>query len=77
MVNSTEIDWRECPEVEVVSGRCGGRPTIKETRIEPGIIVLEEEYGRTAQQTHESFPELSVEAILRLRGWAHAHQLIS
>jgi uncharacterized protein (DUF433 family) len=67
--------WEECDLVEVVPGRCGGRPTIRGTRIEPGVILVEEEHGRTAEQTHESFPDLSVDAIRRLRSFAHDHQL--
>ncbi len=75
MSESLEIDWTECELVERVPGRCGGRPTILGTRIEPGVILVDEEYGRTPEQTHESFPELSVEAIQRLRSFAHEHQL--
>ena len=33
------MNWVDCEEVEVVAGRCGGRPTIKGTRIEPDLIV--------------------------------------
>jgi uncharacterized protein (DUF433 family) len=75
MSKRIEIDWTECDLVERVPGRCGGRPTIRGTRIEPGVIVVDEEYGRTPEQTHESFPELTVGAIRRLRAFAHDHQL--
>jgi uncharacterized protein (DUF433 family) len=33
------MNWLNCEEVEVVHGRCGGRPTIRGTRIEPDPIV--------------------------------------
>jgi len=30
----------------------GGRPLIKGTRIEPDTIIVDEEYGRSPEQTH-------------------------
>jgi uncharacterized protein (DUF433 family) len=75
MNKSIDMEWTESPDIEVVPGRCGGRPTIRGTRIEPGVIVVDEEFGRTPEQTHESFPELPVDAIRRLRAFAHDHQL--
>jgi uncharacterized protein (DUF433 family) len=75
MSKSTDIDWTECDLVEAVPGRCGGRPTIRGTRIEPDVILVDEEHGRAPEQTHESFPELSLDAIRRLRAFAHDHQL--
>lgn len=75
MSESIEIDWSECDLVERVPGRCGGRPTIRGTRIEPGVVIIDEESGRTPEQTHMSFPELPVDAIQRLRAFARDHQL--
>jgi uncharacterized protein (DUF433 family) len=75
MGKAMNIDWTACSLVERVPGRCGGRPTIKGTRIEPDAILIEEEYGRTPEETHASFPELSIEVILKLRTFAHEHQL--
>ena len=43
MTEAQELDWLDCPEVEVVPGRCGGRPTIKGTRIEPDTVLIDEE----------------------------------
>ena len=75
MNDESEIDWLGCPEVEAVSGRCGGRPTIKRTRIEPDTVIIDEDYGRTPEQTHADFPTLSIETILNIRAFAHKHQL--
>lgn len=75
MSKSMDLAWEECDLVEVVPGRCGGRPTIRGTRIEPGVILVEEECGRTPEQTQASFPELSADVIRRLRSFAHDHQL--
>jgi uncharacterized protein (DUF433 family) len=63
-------------EIEAIPGKMGGRPVVKGTRIEPETIVVDEEYGRTPQQTHESNPTLSIETIVRVRAFAHEHQPI-
>jgi uncharacterized protein (DUF433 family) len=68
------MDWLECDEVEAVPGKMGGRPVIKGTRIEPDTVVIDEEFGRTPEQTQESFPTLSIETILKIRAFAHRHQ---
>jgi uncharacterized protein (DUF433 family) len=69
-----EINWTESPDIEIVAGRCAGRPTIKGTRIEPDVILVEEKYGRTPEQTHASFPTVPVDTIRRIRDFAHQHQ---
>jgi uncharacterized protein (DUF433 family) len=70
------VDWLECSEIEAVPGKMGGRPVVKGTRIEPEAILVDEEYGRTPEQTHDSYPTLSVETIHRVRAFAHKHQLV-
>jgi len=74
MSNTLQVDWSESPDIEVVAGRCGGRPTVKGTRVEPEAILVDEEYGRTPEQTHASFPTVPVETIRRIRTFAHRHQ---
>jgi uncharacterized protein (DUF433 family) len=69
------MDWTDCSEVEQIPGKMGGRPVIKGTRIEADTVPIEEEYGRTPEQTHASFPTLSVDTILKIRVFAHKHQL--
>jgi uncharacterized protein (DUF433 family) len=68
------MDWLECDEIEAVPGKMGGRPVIRGTRIEPETVIIDEEYGRTPEQTHASFPTLSVETILKIRAFAQKHQ---
>jgi uncharacterized protein (DUF433 family) len=63
------IDWMECSEIEVVPGKVGGRPVIKGTRIEPDLVVVEAEFGRTPEETHEDFPTLPVETIRALQAF--------
>ena len=69
------MDWQDCSEIEVDLGKVGGRPVIKGTRVEPEVILVDEEYGRTAEQTHASFPTVSVDTILKIRAFAHKYQL--
>jgi uncharacterized protein (DUF433 family) len=66
--------WADRDSIERVPGKCG-RPVIKGTRIEPDLILTEEEYGRTPEQTHADFPTLPVDTILKMRAFAHQHQL--
>ena len=69
------MDWQDCSEIEVVPGKVGGRPVIKGTRVEPDVILVDEEHGRTAEQTHASFPTVPLDTILKIRAFAHKHQL--
>lgn len=72
------MDWIDCDLVERVTGKMGGRPVIKGTRIEPETVLTEEECGRTPEQTHADFPTLSIDTILKIRAFAHKRrQLVS
>jgi uncharacterized protein (DUF433 family) len=69
------MDWTGCEEIEQVAGKVGGRPVVKGTRVEPDVILIDEEYGRSAEQTHASFPTVPVDTILKIRAFAEKHQL--
>jgi uncharacterized protein (DUF433 family) len=69
------MDWTGCDLIEQVPGKVGGRPVVKGTRIEPEVILIDEEYGRTPEQTHADFPTLPVDTILKIRAFARKHQL--
>jgi uncharacterized protein (DUF433 family) len=75
MSDISHVEWSERDLIERVPGKCGGRPVIKGTRIEPDLIIVEEKYGRTPEQTHADFPTLPVDTIIKLRAFAHEHQL--
>ncbi len=66
--------WDDCPLIERVPGKVGGRPVIKGTRIEPETVLVDEEYGRTPEQTHASFPTLSLDTILKIRAYARSYK---
>jgi uncharacterized protein (DUF433 family) len=69
------MDWTGCEAIEQVPGKVGGRPVIKGTRIEPDVVLVDEECGRTPEQTHASFPTVPVDTIVKIRAFAHKHQL--
>jgi uncharacterized protein (DUF433 family) len=68
------VDWSECDLVESVAGKVGGRPVIKGTRIPADTILTDEELGATAEETLESFPSLSLDAIRRVRAFGYFHK---
>lgn len=65
------MDWTGCPAVEVVEGRCGGRPTIRGTRLEPGMIMnallAEMDKNTDMEQAkailYDAYPSLPYEAL--------------
>jgi uncharacterized protein (DUF433 family) len=68
------MDWAGCDLVEVDPAKVGGQPVIKGTRIPADVVLIDEEYGRTPEQTHASFPTLGVPMILALLAFAHARE---
>ncbi|MGD1097028.1 MAG: DUF433 domain-containing protein [Bryobacteraceae bacterium] len=69
------MDWTGCDVIEQVPGKVGGRPVIKGTRIEPEVVLADEEHGRAPEETHASFPTVTVDTIRVIRAFAHEHQL--
>ena len=70
------MDWSDCNLVEQVPGRCGGRPTVKGTRIEPDTILTDAELGSSPEEIHESFPSLPIPTIKAILDYASSHQLV-
>jgi uncharacterized protein (DUF433 family) len=68
------VDWSECDLVESVAGKVGGTPVVKGTRIPADTIPTDEELGATVEETHESFPSLSIETIRSIRAYGHSHK---
>ena len=71
----SNIDSTDCDLVARVPGKMGEKPVIKGTRVERETVLVDEEYGRTPEQTHASYPTLSLDTILEVRAFAHKHQL--
>ncbi len=66
------MDWSGCNLVEIDPERVGGTPVVKGTRIPADVVLVDEEYGRTPEQTHGSFPTLPIATIRQLRAFAHS-----
>jgi uncharacterized protein (DUF433 family) len=70
------MDWTNCPEIERVPGKMGGRPVIQGTRIEPETIVTDFELGSPVEEIHENFPTVSVDTIKKVIAFAQKYQLV-
>jgi uncharacterized protein (DUF433 family) len=70
------VDWSDCELVESVPQKVGGRPVVKGTRVPADTILTDQELGATVEETHESFPTLSVETIRSLRAYGLSHKLL-
>jgi uncharacterized protein (DUF433 family) len=57
--------------VESVAGKVVGRPVVKGTRIPADTILTDEELGATVEETHESFPSLSLDTIRGILAYGH------
>ena len=68
------MDWTEFDLVEQVRGKMGGRPVIKDTRIEPETIVQDFDLGSPVEEIHGNFPTVPVDTIRKLLAFAHKHR---
>ena len=68
------MDWTGCDLVEVDPDKVGGQPVVKGTRVPAEVVLIDEAYGRTPEQTHASFPTLAVQTIRELLAFSHSHE---
>ena len=68
------MDWSGCDLVEIDPEKVGGTPVVRGTRVPVDVVLVDEEYGRTPEQTHSSFPTISVDTIRELRAFAHSQK---
>ncbi|MCX6591013.1 MAG: DUF433 domain-containing protein [Acidobacteria bacterium] len=54
-MSARQLDWSDCPLVEVDERRLGGRPVIKGTRMAADDVVANHEYGVSAEVIAEQF----------------------
>ena len=64
------MDWNGCGLAESVSGKQGGVPLVKGTRIPADQIVEEYELGSPVEEMVENYPSLTREKICRLIAFA-------
>jgi uncharacterized protein (DUF433 family) len=70
------VDWSECELVESVAEKVGGGPVVKGARVPADTILTDQELGATVEETHESFPSLSVETIRSLRAYGRSRKFL-
>jgi uncharacterized protein (DUF433 family) len=68
------MDWTGCDLVERDPDKAGGKPVVKGTRVPADVVLIDEDYGRTAEQTRASFPTLAIDTIRELRAFARSHR---
>jgi uncharacterized protein (DUF433 family) len=71
-----EIDWTDCPLVEVDPQRVGGRPVLKGTRMPADDLVANYESGVSVDEIAEQFriPLAPVQDLLR---YAETHHTLA
>lgn len=62
--------WKDCAAVEIVPGRLGGRPVVKDSRVAADTIVESEQLGETAEETAYNYG-LKIQDVLDIRSYAH------
>lgn len=74
MLESKNVDWSECPLVEVKPHVQSGAPVLRGTRLPVSTIVDNFDYGVTVAEIAEQFevPLADVEAVL---SYAKAHRV--
>jgi uncharacterized protein (DUF433 family) len=74
MASKEQIDWSECPFVEVKPGVQSGAPVLRGTRMPVNAIVDNFDYGVTVTEIAEQFeiPPERVEAIVT---YAKSHRV--
>jgi uncharacterized protein (DUF433 family) len=68
------MDWIESPDIETIPGKCGGRPVIKGTRIEPDGLVTDYDLGSSIEEIHDNLPTVAADTIRRIVAFAQSHQ---
>jgi uncharacterized protein (DUF433 family) len=74
MFTPDNVDWTECPLIEVNPRVQGGVPVLRGTRLPVSAIVQNFAYGMTAAEIAEQFeiPQARVEAVLT---YAEGHRI--
>lgn len=74
-MQDTEIDWRECSDVECIPGKVSGQPIVVGTRILAQGVVDNAEDGLTPEFiAEEIFLGLGVERARRIIEYAQQHK---
>ncbi|MGA8029433.1 MAG: DUF433 domain-containing protein [Bryobacteraceae bacterium] len=63
--------WRDCDLVEAIPGKLGGRPVIKDTRVEADLIPESIELGQTPEQIAATY-RLKLKDVLGVKDYYFA-----
>jgi uncharacterized protein (DUF433 family) len=77
------IDWSQCPLVEAITGKVGGAPLLKDTRLPVAAITGNYDAFRdeglspdaAIAETLDCYPEAGLDAIRTILSYRDAHQL--
>ena len=67
-----EVDWSDCPLVEVVPGKLSGLPVIRGTRVQADNIPESAELGETPEEIAYNY-DLKIDDVCRLLAYAAEH----
>jgi uncharacterized protein (DUF433 family) len=78
-----DMDWSDCPLVEIIPGKVSGAPLLKNTRLPVAAIIgnydafREEGLSPDAAiaETLDCYPEAGIDAIKAILNYRAAHQL--
>jgi uncharacterized protein (DUF433 family) len=74
MLTQEQIDWSDCPLVEVKPGVHSGAPVLRGTRMPVSAIVDNFDYGLSVAEIAEQF-EVSPEKIEAILSYAKSHRI--
>ena len=69
-----EVDWSDCPLVEVVPGKLGGLPAIKGTRVQVDTVPESAELGETPEEIAYNY-DLKLDDVRRVLAYAAEHHV--
>ncbi|MGB7284235.1 MAG: DUF433 domain-containing protein [Candidatus Acidiferrum sp.] len=69
-----QIDWSQCPLVEVNPRVQSGAPVLRGTRVPVGAVIDNSDYGLTAADISEQF-QFPQDRILAILAYAMSHRV--
>jgi len=68
------IDWRNCPDVDSIPGKCSGAWCVKGTRVMVEGILANAEDCTPEEIATEIFEGITVEQVRRILDYARTHR---
>jgi uncharacterized protein (DUF433 family) len=73
-----ELSLREAENaIERVSGRAGGKPVFKQTRVPVGMVAVMRTQGATTEEIVAGYPSLTVRMVKLAEIWTAAHPVLA